>query len=249
MDKHSPPNPAHPSQPSFTITVSQVVHLSHIIDSKMPQWPGDPAVEFETVTFLEKDGYHLRRFSIGEHSSTHMNAPNSFHDTGVSIDQYPAESLVARAVVIDICNKAAADPDYVLALSDVLMWEQQYGQISEGSLVLLYTGWQSKWSDEAAFFNPDASGGLHFPGFGSEATQFLLDERQIVGLGIDTHGVDGGQNTTFAINRLVLEQPRIVLENLTNLEQLPPVGATLVMGVFRLLGGSGSPVAVLALVP
>jgi len=113
--------------------------------------------------------------------------------------------------------------------------------------VLLFTGWQSNWSDKAAFLNQDASGGLHFPGFGSEATQFLLLKRQIAGLGIDTHGVDSGQDTTFATNRLILEQPRIVLENLTNLDQLPAIGTTLVIGVLRLLGGSGSPVAVLAL--
>jgi kynurenine formamidase len=116
-------------------------------------------------------------------------------------------------------------------------------------VVLLFTGWQSKWSDDAAFLNQDASGGLHFPGFGSEATQFLLAERHIAGVGIDTHGVDSGQNTTFTTNRLVLEQPRIVLENLTNLDQLPAIGTTLVIGVLRLLGGSGSPVAVLALLP
>lgn len=233
----------------FTITFRQVIHLSHIIDPNIPRWPDDPPVEFETVTDWEKDGYYLRRFSLGEHSATHMNAPNSFHATGASIDQYPAESLVLPAVVIDICNQAAHHPDYVLAMSDVLAWEQQYSQIPSGTVVLLYTGWQSKWQDQAAFFNRDASGELHFPGFSSETTQFLLEERQIAGVGIDTHGVDGGMDTTFATNRLVLEQPRIVLENLNNLDKLPPVGTTLVIGVLRLLGGSGSPASVLAFVP
>lgn len=233
----------------LTITIRRVVHLSHVIDSTIPQWPDDPRVEFETVAQLEKDGYYLRRFSLGEHSATHMNAPNSFHAQGMSIDQYPAESLVAKAVVIDIRQQAADNPDYSLTLSDVLVWEKHYSEIPQGSVVLLFTGWQSKWSDEVAFLNADNSGGLHFPGFGSEATQFLLEKRQIAGVGTDTHGVDSGQDTTFATNRLVLEQPRIVLENLTNLDQLPPVGTTLVIGVLRLLGGSGSPASVLALLP
>ena len=79
--------------------------------------------------------------------------------------------------------------------------------------------------------------------------QFLLSQRQIAGVGIDTHGVDPGQDDTFAINRLVLSQPRIVLENLTNLDQLPPTGTTLVIGVLRLLSGSGSPVAITAFIP
>ena len=232
-----------------SLKTKQVINLSHVIEPNIPQWPGDPPVEFETVASLEKDGYHLRRFSLGEHSATHINAPNSFYPDGMGIDQYPAESLIVPAVVIDVCEQAAANPDYALTIADVLMWEQQYGLVPSGSTVLLYTGWQSKWLDRNAFLNPDASGGFHFPGFGIEATQFILNERQIAGVGVDTHGVDSGQDGTFAINRLVLSQPRIVLENLTNLDKLPPLGTTLAIGVLRLQGGSGSPVAVLALVP
>ena len=248
MDRRPPSDSAAINSLPLTITIRRVVHLSHIIDPEIPQWPGDPPVEFETVAELENDCYYMRRFSLGEHSATHMNAPNSFYSQGMSIDQYPAESLVTKAVVIDIREQTAANPNYALALSDVVAWEQQYGQIPQGSVVLLLTGWQSKWSDKTAFFNQDASGEMNFPGFGSQATQFLLIKRQIGGVGIDTHGVDSGHDTTFATNRLVLEQPRIVLE-LTNLDQLPPIGTTLVIGVLRLLGGSGSPVAVLALLP
>ncbi|HEY9608573.1 cyclase family protein [Allocoleopsis sp.] len=249
MDSQSPNHPPANNLVPLTLTIRRIVYLSHIIDPAIPLWPGDPSVALETVAELDKEGYYLRRFSLGEHSATHMNAPNSFYPEGMSIDKYPAESLIAQAVVIDIRKQAASNTDYALTLADVLAWEQQYGQIPPKSVVLLFTGWQSKWSNQEAFFNQDASGGMHFPGFGSEATQFLLKERQIAGIGIDTHGVDSGQDTTFAINRLVLEQPRIVLENLTNLDQLPAIGTILVIGVLRLLGGSGSPVAVLALLP
>jgi kynurenine formamidase len=248
MDRESSPDEISAISLPLTITIRRVVHLSHIIEPQIPLWPNDPPVEFETVAELEKDGYYLRRFSLGEHSATHINAPNSFYSQGISIDQYPAESLIAKAVVIDVCKQVVANPDYVLTLSDILAWEQQYGQIPQGSVVLLFTGWQSKWFDKAAFFNPDNSGGMHFSGFGREATQFLLSERQIAGVGIDTHGVDSGQDSTFATNHLVLEKPRIVLENLTNLDQLPAVGTTLIIGILRLKGGSGSPVAVLGLV-
>ncbi|HBB31851.1 MAG TPA: cyclase [Cyanobacteria bacterium UBA8803] len=235
--------------PSASMNISRVVHLSHIIEPHIPQWPGDPRVEFETVAAVENEGYYLRRFSLGEHSATHINAPNSFHPQLGSIDRYPAESLVVPAIVIDIRNQAAANPDYLLSSSDIWHWEQQEGQIPFGSVVLVYTGWQSKWSDAVAFLNQDTSGALHFPGIGTEAAQFLLSERQIAGVGIDTHGVDGGMDTTFATNRLVLEKSGIVLENLTNLDQLPPMGTILVIGILRLRGGSGSPAAVLALIP
>ncbi|MDZ8187826.1 MAG: cyclase family protein [Nostoc sp. ChiSLP02] len=232
-----------------SITYRRVIHLSHVIDLDIPQWPGDPPVEFETVAESNNDGYYLRRFSLGEHSATHINAPNSFYSHSIGIDQYPAQSLVVPAVVIDIRQAVKANFDYALAIADVLAWEEQHGEIAAGSVVILNTGWQKKWSDKNAFFNQDAEGISHFPGFSKDATQFLLEQRQIAGVGIDTHGVDPGQDTTFATNRLILEQPRIVLENLTNLDRLPPKGTTLAIGILRLRGGSGSPVGVLAFVP
>ncbi|BCL38028.1 cyclase family protein [Nostoc sp. MS1] len=232
-----------------TIAYSRVIHLSHIIDPDIPQWPGDPNVEFTTVAQLPDDGYYLRRFSMGEHSATHINAPNSFYQSGMGIDQYPAQSLVVPAVVIDIQAAAAANADYQLTIDDIRTWEAQHSEIPIGHVVLLHTGWQNKWSDKNAFLNQDANGIMHFPGFGSEATQFLLNERQIAGVGIDTHGVDSGQDTNFSTNRLVLAQQGIVLENLTNLHQLPAKGTNLAISILRLRGGSGSPVGVLALVP
>lgn len=231
------------------IAFSKVIDLSHVIHPGIPLWPGDPPVEFEVVAEMERDGYFLRRFSIGEHSATHMNAPKSFHPRGTGIDSYAADSLVVPAVILDIREKAAANPDYALGKDDVLAWEKQHGTIPPGSVVILYTGWQTKWDDPEAFFKRDAQGGLHFPGFAGETTRFLLDERKIAGVGTDTHGVDPGQAATFATNRQVLEQARIVLENLTNLDQLPPMGTTLVIGLLRLQGGSGTPVSVMAFVP
>nr|WP_199315544.1 cyclase family protein [Planktothrix sp. FACHB-1355] len=232
-----------------TITYSQVIHLSHVIDIDIPQWPGDPPVEFEIVAELEKHGYYLRRFSIGEHSATHINAPKSFYVNGMGIDRYPAESLIVPAVVIDMRDKVADNFDYTLTINDVKNWEQQHGQIPVNSIVLLYTGWQEKWLDKNAFLNQDSEGKLHFPALTSETTQFLIAERQIAGVGIDTHGVDCAQDPTFATNRLVLAQSGIVLENLTNLERLPPIGTILVIGHLRLKDGSGSPAAVIGLVP
>ncbi|RCJ15181.1 cyclase [Nostoc sp. ATCC 43529] len=232
-----------------SITYTRVIHLSHVIDLDIPQWTGDPPVEFETVAESNNDGYYLRRFSLGEHSATHINAPNSFYSHSIGIDQYPAQSLVVPAVVIDIREAVKANFDYALAIADILAWEEQYGEIPADCVVILNTGWQKKWFDKNAFFNQDAEGISHFPGFGSDAAQFLLEQRQIAGVGIDTHGVDPGQDSSFATNRLVLEQPRIVLENLTNLDQLPPLGTTLAIGILRLRGGSGCPVGVLAFVP
>lgn len=225
------------------IAYSRVIHLSQIIHPQIPQWPGDPAVEFEPVANIQQDGYFLRRFSMGEHSATHMNAPNSFHSHTIGIDGYSADSLVVPAVVINQVARAKTHPDYLLTLDDLLTWEQAYQKIASGTVVLLYTGWQKKWSNPDEFINQQ-----HFPGFAPETTEFLLNQRQIAGVGIDTHGVDG-QDLTFSTNQQVLSRQGIVLENLTNLDRLPAIGTTLAIGILRLKDGSGSPAAVLAFIP
>ncbi len=231
-----------------TITYKQAIHLSHVIKTDIPIWPNDPPVEFENVAELDKDGYYLRRFSIGEHSATHINAPNSFHPGSIGIDQYSAESLIIPAIVINISNKVIDNYDYILSINDLKDWEKLYGKIPKDSIVLISTGWENKWEDKQAFFNIDKLGEMHFPGIGKDATEFLLQHRHIAGIGIDTHGIDAAQDKTFISNYLVLEKPRIVLENLTNLSQLPPKGTTLIIGILRLENGSGSPVGVIALV-
>ncbi len=227
----------------------QVIDLSHRITPDMPLWPGDPPVVFEEIANMDTDGYYLRKFSIGEHSATHMNAPNSFHPGGIGIDEYAPESLVRPAVVIDVRDRTRFNPDYVITEQDVRGWERRHGRIKPGSVVLFYTGWQELWDSPEQFFNQDAGGGLHFPGIGAETTAFLLAERNIAGVGIDTHGADPGQDPMFSTNTLVLAQNGIILECLTNLHRLPPKGTTLVIGILRLQNGSGSPVSVMAFTP
>lgn len=231
-----------------TIAYSKIVDLTHSIHPNIPIWPGDPPVEFETVSQIKTSGYFLRKFSMGEHSGTHMNAPNSFYSEGASIDSYPPQSLVVPAIAIDIRDKSLVNADYALTIDDVLTWEQEHRFIEPGNIIILYTGWQEKWADEVAFFNRDDRGICHFPGFSKSVTQFLLKERSIAGVGTDAHGVEPGQDESFAVNRLVLQRQLIVLENLANLHQLPAADIALVIGILRLLGGSGSPVSVLAFV-
>ena len=229
------------------LTYSNVVSLSHPIHPHIPLWAGDPPVEFEPVADLQTDGYFLRRFAMGEHSSTHMNAPNSFFSDGIGIDRYDPASLIRSAVVIDMRQPCAENPDYCLSDRDIAAWEDKHTKIPANSVVLAFTGWQAKWQSPVDFLNLDEAGIPHFPGFGADVIQFLLAERAIAGIGIDTHGVDGGLDQTFACNRQVLARQGIVLECLTNLDQLPPVGITLVIAPLPLQQGSGSPATVFAL--
>ena len=247
------PSDSSPGSSPGNIAYSRVLDLSRAIHPAMPAWPGDPAVQFDTTAYLEQEGYNLRRFAMGEHTGTHLSAPSCFYADGSSIDAYAPESLVVPAVVIDLYQKALKQPDYAVSQRDLLNWEDHHGRIPGGSVLLARTGWGEKWDDPSAYLGldlgPMAGPGLHFPGFGRDAARFLLERRGIAGLGIDTHGVDPGQDSSFAVSKLLLEQPRIVLANLTGLDRLPPTGTTLVIGILRLRGGTGSPASVIALIP
>jgi kynurenine formamidase len=232
------------------ITYSKIVDLSHPISEQIPLWPGDPKVVLKPVATFAKDGYYLRELSIGEHSATHMNAPNSFIEGNTeAITSYPPEQRVVPAVVIDARDKCAADADYRLSQQDVLDWEATNGQIVPGSFVIMLTGWEDKWNDPKAFINQDAKGNLHFPGFAPATSKWLVTDRQIAGVGIDTHGVDPGSDTTYATNTEMANTHKIAIECMANLDQLPPKGATLVLAPLQLQNGSGSPMDIVAMVP
>ncbi|BBD56342.1 cyclase family protein [Planktothrix agardhii] len=231
-----------------TINYRRIIDLTHKIDPDIPLWPGDPVVELETIADFSTSGYYLRRFSMGEHSGTHLNSPKSFYQDGMGIDDYSPESCILSAVVINIREKASQNPDAILTVNDIKDWEEQHDIIPANSMILLYTGWQEKWHNPIDFLNIDTEGKLHFPGFGNEATQFLIEQRHIMGVGIDTHGVDPGFDHSFNTNKIILKNNGFVLENLTNLDQLPATKITLIIGILKLTGGSGSPVSVLALI-
>ncbi len=186
---------------------------------------------------------------MSEHGGTHLTAPASFHPHGRTVDEYRAEELVRAAVVIDAREQCRANCDYALTVDDLTAWESRHRPVPADSIALLLTGWAERWGSEEEYLGADADSGLHFPGFGPDAAARLINERKVAGLGTDTAGVETGVDSNFTVSRLVLAQPRIVLENLANLHQLPPTGAVLVIGLLRLSGGSGSPAAVTAFLP
>lgn len=224
----------------------QVVDLTQPLTATIPIWPGDPAFTVEVWANYDPDGYFINRISIGEHSGTHWGTPNTFIEGARSAAMIPVEELVVPAVVFDIREQAAADADYRLTQEDITAWEATNGEIPAGSVVLLLTGWQDKWADPAAFMNIDADGVMHWPGFGADAAGFLVTERSVAGLGTDTHGADPGNDEEFGASYAMYAADGMILECLANLDQLPAVGATLVVGGWPIEGGSGSPARIVA---
>ena len=228
---------------------TRVVDLTYTINDKMPAWPGDEQKPFEVKVLAtpEKDGYLTRRFAMLEHYGTHMDAPSHFPPGKESLDQIPVKRFFGPAVVIDVRDDVAKDPDYRLAPAKIEKWEAAHGKIPEGAIVLLRTGWASRWPDQTRYRNMDAKGVMHFPGYSVEAAKELI-ARGASGLGIDTLSIDYGPSKEFEVHRVDMGAELFHLENLANLDQLPEAGAFLICAPIKLEGGSGGPVRVFALI-
>lgn len=235
---------------------ARVIDLSHPYDEETIYWPTSPsAFQLNTLAHGETPGgyfYSANSFCTPEHGGTHMDAPIHFAAGRHTIDEIPVQRLVAPAVVIDVSAMAAKDADYLLSLDDVRRWEDRHGEIPAQAIVVMRTGWEQRWGDRKAYLGDDTPGdasNLHFPSFGAEAAEFLVKERAIVGIGVDTASIDNGASKDFRVHRITAEANVYGLENLMNLDQLPARGATLVALPMKIAGGSGAPVRVIALLP
>ena len=228
---------------------TRVIDLSYAINDKMPAWPGDAQPFVATVNASpEKDGYFTRKFCMLEHYGTHMDAPNHFPPGKLSLDQIPVQKLFGSAVVIDVRAVSAKNPDYLLAPSVIGRWETKHGRVPAGAIVILRTGWSSRWPDEKLYRNMDAKGVMHFPGYSVEAAKLLID-RQVTALAIDTLSVDYGASKNFEVHRLTLPAGLYHIENLADLSALPEAGAFLIAAPIKLEGGSGGACRVFAILP
>ena len=226
----------------------RVVDLTQPLDSRTVMWPGAPAPTADTILTVAHDGFYNRKISFMEHTGTHFDAPCHMVEGTQSVDQIDADRLVRPLAVIDIGADCAGRPDAILTLDQVHEFESRHGRIPDGAAVFLRTGWEEFNTDPARYAG--APGPLRFPGFGPDAARFLVEERAAAGLGVDTLGIDPGVAADFVVHRQI-SHPRGVwhLEGLMNLAALPPLGAWVVVGVLKLVDGSGSPARVIALVP
>jgi kynurenine formamidase len=212
-------------------------------------WPGDEKFfEAKVNATVEKNGYFTRSFWMLEHYGTHLDAPAHFPPGKATVDQIPLKQLMGPAVVLDARAEGTKDADFQLPAASLEAWEKRHGRIPEGAIVLLRTGWASRWPDAQRYRNQDAQGKMHFPGFSWAAAKLLI-ERKVSGLGCDTMSIDYGASGDFAVHHLALGAGLYHLENLADLSEMPESGAFLIAAPIKLEGGSGGPVRVFALLP
>jgi kynurenine formamidase len=225
-----------------------VVDLTHTMSPDFPTYFGVSGIEMEKKFDFRKDGFNLYWWRIIEHAGTHLDAPIHFSENGISAEKIPASALVAPLAVLDVAAKAAQNPDYLVARDDLAAWEKKHGRLPENCCVAMHSGWAQHVGDPAKFTGKDAAGVLHFPGFGVEAAEWLMKERKVVGLAVDTLSLDHGPSKDFKVHYAWLPSGRWGLENVASLDKVPASGATLVVGLAKVQGATGGPARLIALV-
>lgn len=218
--------------------------LTHRLTPDFPSYDGTPQLTITPLATLAVDGWNYHAWTLAEHVGTHFDAPRH-RSTGPAADEVPVAQLVGPLVVVDIRLRAAADADATLGAEDLQAWEARHGRIPAGAVVALFSGWEAHLATPR-YRNADASGGLYFPGFALSAAEWLLREREVVGLAVDTLSLDPGNSTKFPVHTAWLGAGRWGLECVANLGTVPPAGATIFVGAPKVAGASGGPARVLA---
>ncbi|MBO6574175.1 MAG: cyclase family protein [Rhodothermales bacterium] len=243
--------------PQAAFPAGQLIDLTHVYNAETPFWPTADGFELDVDFAGMTDGgywYEANTFRTAEHGGTHLDAPVHFAEGKHSTDQIPLERLVAPAVMIDVSEAALADADYQIAPSDLQAWEAEHGEIPDGHILLFRTGYAQFWPDRVSYMGtdergPDAVAKLHFPGIHPDAAQWLVDNRSVAAVGLDTPSIDFGQSSDFLSHRILFEANIPAFENVAEMAALPATGFSIIALPMHIEAGSGGPLRIVAVVP
>ncbi len=252
----APPPTAPDYTPVFDGTGGRWVDLTHAFGDDTIYWPTDTAgFRLNELAYGHTEGgwfYASYEFASAEHGGTHLDAPVHFAEGRLTADAIPLSGLMGPAAVVDVTDRVT--PDYLVSVADLTAWEATHGTLPEGAVLLLHTGWAGRWSDRTAYLGTDLTGPeavaeLHFPGLSEAAARWLVAERRIAAVGIDTPSIDRGQSSDFRAHVVLYSENIIGLENLADLSTLPATGAFVVALPMKIEGGSGGPLRAVAFIP
>ena len=223
------------------LNVNSIVDLTHVVSPTFPVFAGAEYMVVEELFTVANDGYYINRLTLEEHTGTHMDAPAHFIEGGQTAENLAVEQFFAPIIVVDISERATSDNDAALSVDDLLAWETEHGAIPDRAFVAMYSGWESRLGDPDTYINLDGEGIQHYPGFDPDAASFLVEERNIVGIGVDTLSQDPGNSEDFATHVTILGAGKYAIENVANLALLPPVGANVIVGGPKHEHASGGP--------
>ena len=227
---------------------TSVVDLTHTMSPEFPTFFGVPGIEMDKKFELKKDGFNLYWWRIVEHAGTHLDAPIHFSESGATVEKISADTLVVPLAVVDVAAKAAQNPDYLLTREDLADWEKKHRRLPDNCCVAMQSGWAQHVGNPAKFAGKDGAGVFHFPGVSPQAAEWLMKERKVLGLAVDTLSLDHGPSKDFKVHYAWLPSGRWGLENVANLDKVPPSGAMLVVGLAKVKDATGGPARLIALV-
>ncbi len=236
----------------------KLLDMTYPFDGSTIYWPTAKSFVLEKLSWGETKGgwwYASNNFSASEHGGTHVDAPIHFARNGRTAEQIPLEEWIGPAVKIDVSRKCEKNRDYLLAVDDIKGWEKSYGKIPDGAWVIMYTGIDTKYyPDKEKVLGTDKKGEdalpeLSFPGFSPQSVEFLIKERNIRGIAIDTPSIDRGKSKNFKAHQILCGANKLALENIANLDKLPLTGAMLYVIPIPISEGTGAPARVFAILP
>lgn len=233
----------------------KLLDMTYTFDATTIYWPTAEPFKLEKLDWRINEAgwwYASNNYGASEHGGTHADAPIHFAQNGRTIDKIPLSEWIGPAVKIDVAAKCAANRDYLLSVDDIRQWEAKHGKIPDNAWVLMYTGLDTQHYPDrqkvlgTAKTGKDALAELRFPGFSAEAATFLVQQRNIKGIGLDTPSIDYGKSTDFKVHRICFAADKLALENIAHLDQLPPTGAVLYAIPMLIKDGTGAPARVFA---
>ncbi|WP_395741101.1 cyclase family protein [Prosthecobacter sp.] len=233
------------------------IDLTHEFAADTLYWPTAQRFQLEVESrAMTPKGYFYaaNRYRASEHGGTHIDAPIHFAEKGKTVDQLPIDQLLGAAVVVDVSAQAAATADYQVSVADFEAWEKAHGQLPQGIIVLLRTGYAKRWPDPKTYLGTEMRGAeavpqLHFPGLHPDAARWLVAQRSIKAIGLDTASIDYGQSSLFESHRILLEKNIPAFENVGDMSQLPATGLYIIALPMKIKEGSGGPLRIVAWMP
>jgi kynurenine formamidase len=235
-----------------TLASKRFVDLTHAFGTDTPHWKGFGEMRVRTLYTIKKDGFHVEEFCHVGQWGTHVDPPAHFHDGLKSVDQIDPKDMLMPLTVLDVHEKVAKNPDYVLTLDDVRAWELRHGRIPAHAFVVMRTDWSKRWPNDAQMQNKDAAGVAHYPGWSMAVLKALYEDRHIAASGHETTDTDPGVSTTkddYSLESYVLGTNHYQIEMLANLDQVPEYGALVMVTFPKPANGSGFPARVIAILP
>jgi len=228
------------------------IDLTYDFSEQTIYWVESDGFRKETVAEAQTEkGYYYSAYKIcaPEHGGTHLDAPRHFAEGRQTVEEIPLANLIGAAVKLDVSEKASANRDYQISVEDLTVWEKQNGAIPESAIVLFQTGYGKFWGDRRQYMGTDgASEEKHFPGLSAEAARWLIQNRKIKAVGIDTASIDFGQSQTFDAHVALMTENVSAFENVANLDKLPVKNFQVIALPMKIKGGSGAPLRIVALV-